>query len=106
VLDTSRGWPAAGVRVSLDVRDGDNWTRVADAVTDQNGRVASLLSPAVALQNAAYRLSFEVAGYFGAQGVETFYPEVNVTFEVRNSAEQYHVPLLLSPWGYSTYRGS
>jgi 5-hydroxyisourate hydrolase len=106
VLDTARGRPAAGIAVSLEMRAGTDWTRIADAVTDENGRAGNLVSPAGPFERGAYRLLFDAATYFRAQGVDTFYSQVSVTFEVRNPGEHYHVPLLLSPWGYTTYRGS
>jgi 5-hydroxyisourate hydrolase len=106
VLDTSLGRPAAGIQVTLEMRSGDVWKKVAESATDQNGRAGDLAPSGEALERGTYRLRFDVAGYFRSRNVETFYPEVSVAFEVRNPAEHYHVPLLLSPWGYSTYRGS
>jgi 5-hydroxyisourate hydrolase len=106
VLDTARGRPATGISVSLEVRAGDNWTCIASAATDENGRAGNLIPSAVPFQRGTYRLRFDAAAYFRAQGIETLYSEVSVTFEVRNPGEHYHVPLLLSPWGYTTYRGS
>jgi 5-hydroxyisourate hydrolase len=95
-----------GISLSLEVRAGDNWTRLADASTDENGRAGSLIPSDVPFQRGTYRLRFDAAAYFREQGLETLYSEVSVTFEVRNPSEHYHVPLLLSPWGYTTYRGS
>lgn len=92
--------------VSLEVRAGDDWTRLANTATDENGRAGNLIPSTVRFQSGVYRLRFDTAAYFRSQGLETFYSDVTVTFEVRNPAEQYHVPLLLSPWGYTTYRGS
>ena len=95
-----------GISLSLEVRAGDNWTRLADAITDENGRAGNLIPSDVPFQRGTYRLRFDAASYFRAQGLETLYSEVSVTFEVRNPGEHYHVPLLLSPFAYSTYRGS
>lgn len=106
VLDTSRGRPAAGIFVVLEMRVGADWRRLADAATDGNGRSGNLVPVEGAFERGSYRLRFEVLSYFQAQMVETFYSEVTITFEVRNPEEHYHVPLLLSPWGYATYRGS
>jgi 5-hydroxyisourate hydrolase len=106
VLDTARGRPAMGVPVSLDVRTGGDWTRLIDSATDENGRAGNLIPTAIPLQRGIYRLRFDAAAYFRAQGVESFYSEICITFEVRDLGEHYHVPLLLSPWGYTTYRGS
>ncbi len=99
VLDAVRGAPAAGVAVTLLAADD---TPSATAVTDSDGRIAGLgesLGPGV------YRVRFATAEYFAAQGVETFYPEVTIAFTVAEE-RHYHVPLLLSPFAYSTYRGS
>jgi 5-hydroxyisourate hydrolase len=105
VLDTARGKPAAGIGVVLEQRAGDEgWTEVGRAVTDPDGRARDLLR--VPLTAGTFRLTFETAPYHAAQGVPAFYPSVTVTFEVRNAGQHYHVPLLLSPYGYSTYRGS
>ncbi len=92
VLDTGKGRPAAGIRVRLELHDA-GWRTVADGVTDSDGRIAGWDTA----ETGVYRLVFEVDG--------EFYPEVVVTFRVTD-ASHYHVPLLLSPFGYSTYRGS
>jgi 5-hydroxyisourate hydrolase len=102
VLDTSKGLPVRGVRVLLERRSLEgSWVEVSRGVTDQNGRVAQLLD---GLLVASYRLTFSTGEYF--HGQECFYPEVTVLFDVRDAAAHYHVPLLLSPYGYTTYRGS
>ena len=104
VLDAATGRPARGVGVRLEARDGagGDWTPVAEAVTDADGRV-SRLGPE-ALPEGAYRVVFDTAGYFGDR--PTFYPEVVIVFELAAASEHYHIPLLLSPFAYSTYRGS
>jgi len=105
VLDTARGRPAHGIRVVLERASVDgSWGPVGGGITDANGRVATLLDVAETLQEGAYRLTFQVRDYF--EGQESFYPEVTVQFLVRDPAAHYHVPLLLSPYGYTTYRGS
>jgi 5-hydroxyisourate hydrolase len=105
VLDTARGRPAAGVPVLLEQRTGaDSWEERGRNTTDVDGRVRELLT--APLEAAVYRLTFDTAAYFRAQGQESFYPSVAVVFEVKNSGQHHHVPLLLSPYGYSTYRGS
>src|SRR3979490_1879903 len=105
ILDTSKGSPARGVRVVLERRSLDeDWAEVGRGVTDQNGRVAELIGNGEDLRAASYRLTFAVGEYFRAQ--ECFYPEVTVQFDVRDASAHYHVPLLLSPYGYTTYRGS
>ena len=98
VLDTSAGKPAAGVRVRVYGARGE----IASAMTDKDGRCASLLPEGDALQAGNYRLVFDVASYF-----ETcFYSEVAISFIVLDPSAHHHVPLLVSPFGYTTYRGS
>jgi len=105
VLDTSIGRPAAGLGVVLEVRlDGGQWKALGRGRTDADGRLRDLFSGA--LHAGTYRITFDVAAYFRARNVESFYPEVEVVFTVRDATQHYHVPLLLSPYGYSTYRGS
>jgi len=105
VLDTSRGRPAAGMRVELHRQSGENWKPVGEGRTDANGRCAQLVGDGPA-ETGTYRLIFHTAAYFQAEKIETFYKEIPVIFEVRDPKAHYHVPLLISPFGYSTYRGS
>lgn len=102
VLDASTGRPATGVRVEL--RASDGFELRAAAVTDADGRIGSFDD--VELNPGRYQLVFDTGAYFDGNGVETFYPEVCVTFQVTAPDTHYHVPLLLSPYAYSTYRGS
>jgi len=102
VLDTSVGKPAAGIRVILERLDGELQSLSA-ATTDADGRARDIARAPLA--GGVYRLRFDTADYFARTGRETFYPEVVVIFIVRDE-DHYHVPLLLSPFGYSTYRGS
>jgi 5-hydroxyisourate hydrolase len=105
VLDTALGRPAAGVHVVLEVMDArDDWHVAGRGVTDADGRVRSLMTTDPA--PGTYRLVFDTRGYFERQGSAAFYPHVTVTFNVDEGQGHYHVPLLLSPFGYSTYRGS
>ncbi len=105
VLDTQKGQPARGLRVTLERQSpAADWVLVGEGVTDNNGRISQLLPNGGALEAATYRLEFRIADYFGTQ--ECFYPEVAVHFLVRDPFANYHVPLLLSPYGYTTYRGS
>ncbi|GIW71255.1 MAG: 5-hydroxyisourate hydrolase [Planctomycetota bacterium] len=107
VLDTARGRPAAGLPVRLEFKDEDGaWRELASGLTDAGGRIGALLPPARPLQPGLYRLVFDTAAYFAATETEGFYPYVHVVFEVRAAGEHHHVPLLLSPYGYTTYRGS
>ena len=107
VLDTSIGKPAEGVLIKLERNTpGTGWTLLAEAVTDSGGRVGQLLPPNDHLHLGGYRLRFDVESYFADQQRDTFFPEVTIQFEIHDESSHYHVPLLLSPYGYSTYRGS
>lgn len=106
VLDTSRGRPAAGVPVLLEMQTADAWVVVGKGTTDSDGRVKQLLAKGQTLSAGVYRLSFDTQSYFAAHKLERFFPQVSVVFLVRDATQHYHVPLLLSPFGYSTYRGS
>lgn len=106
VLDTSRGRPAAEVLVVLERRSGEEHRELARGKTDADGRLRTLLTQGAAVEPGVYRLTFHTAAYFAALGVEGFYPEVMIAFEIKDAAQHYHVPLLLNPYGYSTYRGS
>jgi 5-hydroxyisourate hydrolase len=106
VLDISIGRPAAGVPVILEIeKTGGGWKELGRGVTDSDGRLRELLA-AGSLKEGTYRLTFDTRAYFASRKVEALYPQVSVVFEVRRSSEHYHIPLLLSPHGYSTYRGS
>jgi 5-hydroxyisourate hydrolase len=104
VLDTSTGRPAAGVPVMLYHHDGSEWTRVSRTSTDDDGRVKTLLDPSASVSVGAYRLVFEISEYFGE--IDAFYSQITIDFVVQDEDAHYHVPLLVSPFGYSTYRGS
>jgi 5-hydroxyisourate hydrolase len=106
ILDLSRGRPAQGVAVVLEVQAGAGWRVLGRGETDADGRQRSLLPDDLKLAAGVYRLTFHTSDYFSAQGVESFYPEVTISFIVGAGAGHYHVPLLVSPFGYSTYRGS
>jgi 5-hydroxyisourate hydrolase len=109
VLDTSRGQPAANVTVILErlaAEDSASTREVTRAKTDTDGRVRELLPDGGSLAAGRYRLTFHTGSYFASAGVEPFYPAVVVVFIVRDTSQHYHIPLLLSPYGYSTYRGS
>ena len=101
VLDVAKGRPAAGVAVHLERATDGGFASLASGVTDDDGRCSTLLSPEHALEAGVYRISFEVGAYQAG-----FYPSVSIDFRVEATDEHYHVPLLLSPYGYSTYRGS
>ncbi len=101
VLDAARGIPAQGVSIELSDTDGN---AVARSVTDEQGRVSSL-GPSE-LTPGTYRLTFDTGAYFATQNTECFHPEVVVTFEITAPDQHYHIPLLLSPFAFTTYRGS
>ena len=106
VLDTTLGQPAKGVAVSLERQSDATWVAVGSGETDDNGRLRTLTPDERPAPPATYRLVFDTGGYFASRGVQSFYPSVMVTFDAHGESGHYHVPLLLSPFGYSTYRGS
>ena len=107
VLDISRGRPAEGVPIQLEMQEADGgWRILCAGVTDRDGRLKELLPASHVLEEGIYRLTFDTRSYFVSQHTESFYPEVKIVFAIRDASEHYHVPLLLSPFGYSTYRGS
>ncbi|HEX7300191.1 MAG TPA: hydroxyisourate hydrolase [Solirubrobacteraceae bacterium] len=105
VLDTARGHPAEGVAVVLEREARGEWEELARATTDGDGRVRELLPAEAGLDDGRYRLTFDTGQYFRTVGDAAFYPEVVVVFTVAGGGH-HHVPLLLSPFGYTTYRGS
>jgi len=105
-LDTARGRPAAGLAVTLEVEGAGGWQLVGKGSTNADGRVSDLLASGAATGTGVYRLIFDTGRYFAAQQIESFYPLVTVVFKISDPEQHYHVPLLLSPFGYSTYRGS
>lgn len=107
VLDTSVGRPAVGISVSLE-RVGANGeaVQIGAGMSDADGRIRDLLAPGQTIEPGDYRLRFETGAHFAREGREIFYPVVHVTFRVASGGGHYHVPLLLTPFGYSTYRGS
>jgi 5-hydroxyisourate hydrolase len=102
VLDATSGAPASGVAVTVESRLDGTWQRIADGSTDADGRIRELGRPGAGV----HRISFDTGGYFARAGVRAFYPEITVTFEIVDADAHHHVPLLLSPYAYSTYRGS
>lgn len=110
VLDTMHGCPAAGMEVALFATDGDNATLLQRLVLNHDGRTDAPLFDNASLRVGTYRLCFDVAGYFKARGVvlpePNFLNQVSLDFGIAHADQHYHVPLLVSPWSYSTYRGS
>ena len=105
VLDISVGRPAAGVPVTLEKHSGGVYVPVNAASTDADGRIKDLVAEGH-LATGTYRITFDTGAYFTAQGIDGFYPEASIVFVIKDAASHYHVPLLLSAFGYSTYRGS
>lgn len=105
ILDTSIGQPAVGVSIQLQIKTNDGWQQLAEGVTNADGRILNLLQPNINVELGIYKMVFDTEGYFKKQNIKSFYPSVSIEFEVFD-ATHYHVPLLLNPFGYSTYRGS
>lgn len=105
VLDTARGKPAEGVPVVLYTDHDGNWLETAKGVTNADGRVNDLLPDEILLAGGIYKIKFLTQPYFDQTGTAGFYPYVEIVFEIGSQAH-YHVPLLISPFGYTTYRGS
>ena len=107
VLDLSRGVPAAGIGVVLEINVPQlGWRMLAERTADSDGRVKDFVTDGSRVDIARYRLTFATGAYFAKNGVVGFHPQVTVEFDVKDAKQSYHVPLLLSPFGYSTYRGS
>jgi 5-hydroxyisourate hydrolase len=107
VLDTARGKTAAGIGVQLERQNAQGeWAAIGSGETDRDGRCGQLLRDNESLREGLYRLIFDTASYFSELQQEGLYPVVEITFQVRNGETQFHIPLLLSPNGYTTYRGS
>ena len=106
VLDVSTGRPAEGVAATLELFSGGHWNAIGKGATNADGRIRDLLPDAHALAAGVYRLTFDTGAWFLSRHVAAFYPSVPIVFEIGSTSEHYHVPLLLSPFGYSTYRGS
>lgn len=107
VLDTARGRPASGVAAVLEVlTETCEWQELGRGITNDDGRIRTLLPEHHRLEPGSYRLTFDTGAYFDALKVAAFYPYVSIVFVIQELGSHYHVPLLLSPYGFSTYRGS
>lgn len=106
ILDTAQGRPASGVPLSLHILQNGDWVEIGQGTTNNDGRVANLLPAEHMLKTGTYRIRFETGEYFKSNNLKGFYPYVEITFEIEKTDQHYHVPLLLNPFGYSTYRGS
>ena len=106
VLNLENGLPSAGINVTLEQHVGDKWQSLSEGVTNQQGRIAELFPANRSMQPGEYRVVFKTGDYYKKANRETFFPEVPVIFQVKQADQHYHIPLLLSPYGFSTYRGS
>ena len=105
ILDTTKGKPAQNVVIILYKNEKDQWTEVATGITNSDGRIPDLLKSDMELEKGIYKMRFETKQYFDREGTASFYPYVEIVFNIA-AKEHYHIPLLLNPYGYSTYRGS
>jgi len=106
ILDTSRGLPAQSVQITLTQQQGDGWVRLGSAETNDDGRVSDFIGSNDVLPAGVYKLLFHISDYYQRLGIESFYPYAEIVFKIAGDGQHYHVPLLLNPFGYSTYRGS
>ncbi|MGJ9417260.1 hydroxyisourate hydrolase [Massilia sp. CMS3.1] len=106
ILDLQSGQPASRVAVTLEQRDGLEWRALGSAVTDAQGRVRALYPAGKPLTAGAYRIVFKTGEHYARLRQPSFFDQIPVEFKVENTAQHYHIPLLLSPYGYSTYRGN
>lgn len=106
ILDTTRGLPAQNVPITLYAQQDDSWQKLAAGVTNVDGRISALLADDLVLAAGIYRMHFATKAYFEANNEQGFYPYVDIVFELDGSNSHYHIPLLLTAFGYSTYRGS
>lgn len=107
ILDTTSGQPGPGIPVILERKShSSGWQAIAEGITDIDGRIKDFIAVNEAFLPGHYRLIFETGTYFLMQNIECFFPQITISFVVKDITRRYHVPLLLSPFGYSTYRGS
>lgn len=106
VLDITRGLPAQGVRIELERKQGEQWLALGSGVTDDDGRLRDLLAPESPMRPGLYRLRFLTGEYYSRLGITALHPFIEIVFDVHDEGAHYHIPLLLSPHAYSTYRGS
>lgn len=106
VLNLENGLPSTNVKVVLEAQQNDKWTEINTGTTDEQGRIAELYPKDTPLQKGVYKVTFKTGDWFRQKNERSFFPEVPVVFVIDGSLEHYHIPLLISPYGYSTYRGN
>ncbi len=107
ILDTSIGKPVENMKVKLEFEaKKGKWENLSEETTNGDGRIENLLKPGFTVKSGSYRLTFSTLEYFSGNKSKFFYPEITIVFQISDTKAHYHVPLLLSPYGYSTYRGS
>ncbi|WP_434778740.1 hydroxyisourate hydrolase [Neisseria sp. Ec49-e6-T10] len=106
VLNTQNGLPSSGVEVKLEQKKGNQWILMNEGVTNEQGRITALYPQNKTLENGIYRVTFAMDKWFKSHNTETFFPEIPVVFNVDGKLPHYHIPLLISPYGFSTYRGN
>jgi 5-hydroxyisourate hydrolase len=106
ILDIARGAPASKVPITLSRWEANSWHIIGSGVTDNDGRISNLCESKMILDAGTYQMHFDTAVYFNAMSDPVFYPWADVAFNIDDSGQHYHIPLLLSPFGHSTYRGS
>lgn len=107
ILDVARGAPASGVAITLETQNSDeSWTELSHAWTDDDGRVKPFFLLTQTVSEGVCRMIFDMEPYFSSCSQQSFYPQVIVVFKIDDASQHYHLPLLISPYGYSTYRGS
>lgn len=106
ILDIAAGKPAQGIKAILSIQEQQGWKKLADGITNVDGRIENLLKSGSEAQIGIYQLVFYPEAYFIKEARSCFYPKISICFELKNPNQHYHIPLLLSGFGYSTYRGS
>jgi 5-hydroxyisourate hydrolase len=106
VLNLENGLPSANVKVVLEAQQNNQWTEISSGTTDEQGRISDLYPKDSTLQKGIYKVTFKTGDWFRQKNQRSFFPEVPVVFVIDGSLEHYHIPLLISPYGYSTYRGN
>lgn len=106
VLNLENGLPSSNVNVTLEAQQGEKWVQINQGKTDENGRITALYPDQKPLDKGVYRVTFKTGEWFREHNERSFFPEVPVVFVIDGTVDHYHIPLLISPYGYSTYRGN